>query len=560
MGKEPKTVQELVREIDNLKSNASSFKEKQLGGGFLKWATQFYSLTQVPFSEAGTDVVVPLLQYLFLIEANDLTDSVPIFYIHKDTGKDFKRIKELEAIVRNIWRGGNWNLEFMYASLWSLMAGVGFIEFGYEASGDNSPGNIWGKMIDPTKVYVDPNCTTLDDAWYVMKEQTLYIDEIRMRYPNHANDIFRRANTRVPEVTQFLGLEMPMGPMRSVFGADARLKTQDGMLSLRTVWVKDSTTIEMEAEKKAERLDVPITTILPRPKKILKYPHGRMIVECQGAILYDSPNPYRQFPIVDIHSTPPIQGFWNPPPLKFTASIQGAAQALINQLLDNASRLNKGITYIKENTEISLEEFGGVAGEVHVIPGNSEVPQTTFPPAMPPQMTELPFKFMDYQKEMQGFNEARMGKVQGGNVSSSLQDGATSSSMAITRMRAKLLGKSIQRASEIVLYMMQDTFLEPRYYLDTFGLELEYKDDPKVFKYNPVASNVNLKIHLDPGSIEPMSSASLRMMVPILRNMGLIDVKHALKWLRVPDSDEIAEELMQEAQSAAAAKERSHKK
>ena len=53
-----------------------------------------------------------------------------------------------------------------------------------------------------------------------------------------------------------------------------------------------------------------------------------------------------------------------------------------------------------------------------------------------------------------------------------------------------------------------------------------------------------------------MSAASLRTMVPVLRNLGLIDVKHALKFLRIPDSDEIYEELAKEAQAQAAAKEK----
>lgn len=549
-----KPVSELVREIENLKANANQFKEQRLGNGFLKWTEQFYSLERVPFSDAGGDTVFPLLQYLFLIEANDLTDSVPLFYIHKEKSNGPQRLKEIELIIRNLWREENWNLEFLYATLWSLLVGVGFVEFGLDSSGKDGEGKVWGKSVNPLRMFVDPHCTTLDDAWYIMKEDMKYIDEIRMLYPYHADEIMRKARKGIPEVTQFMGLEMPTGPMRSVFGADnARLKTTDGMFLIRTLWIKDSSVMEVERERIAEIKGLPVKSVLPPPRFVRKYPYGRMLVECEGTILYDSPNPYRSFPFVDVHATPPIQGFWNPPPLKFTASMQSTAQELINQLLDNCARLNKGMIFIKENTQISLEEFGGVAGEVHVIPANSDYPHQMFPPAFPPQMTELPFKVLEYQKEMQGFNEARLGQMKGGNISSSLQDGASTSSMAITRLRTKLLGRAIQRASEIILSIMQDYYLEPRYYLDYFGLEkVDREEENPYLKLNPMMQE-KLTVRLDPGSIEPLSATSLRTMVPLLRNMGLIDVKHALEFLRIPDRDEIFQTLQQEAQAAAAA-------
>lgn len=558
-----KPIQEIVRQIQNLKSNAAQFKEVKLGNGFQKWTEQFYSMERVPFSESGEQTFFPLLQYLFLIESSDLTDSIPLFYVHKEGNEGLSRVKATEKVIRSIWREESWNLEFLYASLWSLLLGVGFVEFGLDSTGADGRGKVWGKSVNPAHIYVDPHCTTLDDCWYMIKEDMKYIDEIRVLYPYHADEILKRARRGIPEVTQYLGLEMPMGPMRSVFGADnTRLKTTDGMFLLRTVWIKDSTTIEVERELLAQMKGIPVKSILPPPKAIQKYPYGRMIVECEGTILYDSPNPYRMFPFADVHCTPPIQGFWNPPALKFTASMQSTAQELLNQLLDNAARLNKGMFFIKENTQISLEEFGGVAGEVHVIPANSDVPTQLMPQPFPPQMTDLPFKVLEYQKEIQGFNEARMGNVKGGNVSSSLLEGATVSSMGITRLRTKLLGKAIQRASEVVLTTMQDYYLEPRYYLDHFGVEKLMADDIKEASYLKLEpmNRDRLSIHLDPGSIEPLSSASLRTMVPVLRNLGLLDTKHALEFLRIPDRDEIFEALQQEAQAAAAAKEKPHKK
>ena len=57
---------------------------------------------------------------------------------------------------------------------------------------------------------------------------------------------------------------------------------------------------------------------------------------------------------------------------------------------------------------------------------------------------------------------------------------------------------------------------------------------------------------VDPASIKPVSMAARRSLVPLLRNMGMMSVKHGLKWLEIPEADEIYKELGTEAAMALA--------
>jgi hypothetical protein len=68
-----------------------------------------------------------------------------------------------------------------------------------------------------------------------------------------------------------------------------------------------------------------------------------------------------------------------------------------------------------------------------------------------------------------------------------------------------------------------------------------------------LAKSDNYNVYLDPGSIRPMSGAALKMMVPQLRQLGLLDTQTALEIVDVPGAAEIASNLRTEQQLAALA-------
>lgn len=77
---------------------------------------------------------------------------------------------------------------------------------------------------------------------------------------------------------------------------------------------------------------------------------------------------------------------------------------------------------------------------------------------------------------------------------------------------------------------------------------------PNKVTWQPDEAAEDYDVRLSDGSIRPMSESALRSMVIELRKANLIDARHALQMLDVPDWEEIADALEKEMQLAALAK------
>jgi hypothetical protein len=77
---------------------------------------------------------------------------------------------------------------------------------------------------------------------------------------------------------------------------------------------------------------------------------------------------------------------------------------------------------------------------------------------------------------------------------------------------------------------------------------------PDKVTWQPDEASEDYDVRLSDGSIRPQSESALRSMVIELRKANLIDARHALMMLDIPDADEIADALEKEMQLAALAK------
>ena len=55
------------------------------------------------------------------------------------------------------------------ALLYGLLYGLGIFQYGYDDRLDNGEGNAWIETLDPFDTYIDPYCTSIEDARYVIK-------------------------------------------------------------------------------------------------------------------------------------------------------------------------------------------------------------------------------------------------------------------------------------------------------------------------------------------------------------------------------------------------------
>ncbi len=137
-----------------------------------------------------------------------------------------------------------------------------------------------------------------------------------------------------------------------------------------------------------------------------------------------------------------------------------------------------------------------------------------------------------------------------GNLSAPLFDASVLQAQSLTRLRARLLAKTIRRLARIVFMTMGRMYTQhrdfPTFIQGDEGLSYEpvkwepLVDDPSVYQ-----------LQIDENSIRPFSQVTMRMLVPMLRQMGALDQQTMLEMLEIPNSEKIRERLGKEAQQAA---------
>lgn len=544
----------LCRQLDNLQRISAQQKRDQLGDDWFKQVRDLYNVftkdSDAPMFRPT--VRVPEAQTLGFMEAIDLSDIEPRIYLIK-SWENYQQDENAEVCLQAFWRDAHVNMQILYANMWSWFCGNGFVQVGHDPTKRNGRGDIVVRWRDPESVFPDPYAIDDEDWQYLILEDFMWLDRVRQLWPipGQRVTLTKSADTLV-DVSQAqrsntsFGLEVPRGPMQAMIpGMPVSSVPGDARVRVRTLFLRDST--RKKVGGKDDRMT--LSGMAP-PEYAMRYPRGRMIVECNGVILFDGENPYlhREFPVIRFIGMPALHGFWAPPPLRYTKSLQEIAERFITQDFENTIRLNNGTWFIDEATGIDAERFGGVPGEVQMKAKDSPTPELVQPKGSSEGMNKAG-ELLKKQRELQGFAESRMGKTPQGNTSTNLFEGAVSQGQTLTRGRARLTYAPIVRMARLILMTMAQYTKDERVFADPRS------DGYGIVRWKPVdEANVEKYIaHVDPASIRPFSDAMLASRVPLMRNMGLLDRESALEALRWPNRKKVVERLGKEAQAAAQA-------
>ena len=528
---------------------AMALKERTnvLGEKFFKEVNQFYNLSYLRAVQSPSfrpNVMVPELQMLMLQEASDLLDSNPRVYVSElrklASGMQKERRLSVEKAIQAQWESGFFNLNILMAQIWALFCGNGYIQIWHDSEANGGLGEVRLFARDPATVYVDPNATSDDDAYFVMWEDPMYIDEIEARWPERGHLVRPSQITQVTRASGVSQLDFTPGPMRSV--GDLIMSQPGGFeqqVTVRTTFIRDSTREMADPKEKTP-------AGLPRPKYRLKYPNGRMIVDAAGTLLYDGNNivPSGEFPLVRLVGLPAITGYYAPPPINFSRDLQNLAEKFFSRTYENAQRVNNVITYVYKGSGINISKFGGLPGEVHELNIQGKKPDVQGVTPYPESIIRMPGTLLDLQKQIHSFTGARQGNPGAGNISSSLFEGAISQAQGMTRLRGKLLGPAITRIARIVLAFMQEFYGRDHDFEIMSGESIESLtwEGTKEARY---------RVSIDPGSIKPMSQSAIRALAPKLAELHMIDQKALLDILDFPDRQGIIERMQKAAQEVA---------
>lgn len=535
------------RQIDELVRISQDARKEVYGPEWDRDCKNFYNLFESTkrMPSYRPSIKAPQLQILLLQEAAESTDTNIRVFIHKKTERD----KEREKAFQEYWKKNFFGLQILMAQIYAQFSGTSWLSVGNDPMANRGKGLVWLRARKQETVYCDPSSPWPEDWSWQCVEDYIYIDTLRKDTPHHIESVKKATGKSMKLAGGPAGdLEMPPGPMSiSARGLPSGEEySTEGLLRRRTLYCLDSTLREVtEAEKQMfEKNKLPIPEMLP------KYPTGRMVVDVEGTIMVDGdswcPLPDK-WPNVPVWALPPWDTVWCPAPMKYTKSLQDAAEQQMTNTYENARRLNNGMMVIHETTGLTANTVGGFPGEVVVVSAISQPGagiDIKYPPPFPPQMITLPQSYLALQKELRGATPERQGRAGTGNVGPDLFDAAVSQSQAGTRLTARLYSWSIQKIVDLLFYTMSKSFGDPMVFLDR----------DKIIKWNPDSAAEEFEIQVPDGAVRPMSQTALRSMIIELKKAGMIDTRHGLEMLDVPDADEIADAVEREMALAALAK------
>lgn len=530
----------IIQQIDLLQRIAKDAKRDLLGPDWFRNVKDFYSLD----AAQGTGplvfrprVDIPQLQMFMLSETAELSDNTPVIYLTNEEGnRDSKR----ESIYRGIWKQEWYSLSIMMAQLWANFGGTGILAAGIDPFAYNGRGSVWLDAIDPEDF--DPDPTAMQDDWeYLVYTRPMTLDAVRRRWPDTGWRIPARPAARSQSGGGTPSLQMPFGPMTSMGSTPAAKGfPSTGLINVRFCYTLDPTPEKVKDAAGNSAAD----KFLSASKFKLRFPNGRLTIDGDGYLLYDgdNPTPHRKFPFIPYWGLPKLEGFWAPPPIRYTRTLQEFAERSLTQAFENAYRCNNGIWLLPDGSGLDADKFGGLPGEIQVVNMNHGEPKFVSPNAFPASYLEYIKYAMATQAELQGYSGARGGQPGAGNLSVELYESAIEESSKLTKLRARLSARSIQKTAELVFYLLAKFFGERR------GLKFPTMEDGQfeMGEWEPISDYSSWNIMVDPGSMEVMSAKNLRKTALALNQAGKIDTETLLNTLGWPGAKEIAEKADQE--------------
>lgn len=511
---------------------------------FNRWLDMYYgNHWQDSTPSYKPPVVINELRTLILSEANDLSEGMLRLYIQKDP-RNGGRDREAERAMRAIWSREQIDLKLLFAMCWALILGTGFLRVQWDPDGFHGLGDVIVDDLDPRHVLPDPDA--LDDKrWsFVIVESPMDLMEIRRLFPVEGRrvppeddwSIRDRNHAGPPGDISWATYQGPMSDT-SLIG-----KTIKGYKKARSrvldCFVKDDSVekvVENATDSDGNYLKDDDGNFIYKESYKPKYPNGRRIIGANGVILFDgpNPNPLNDFGILRVVLEPTLGRFWSQGFVQQTCELQLAADKLMSSVVENAIRLNNGIIVAGTNTGVDWESFTGMPGQIVTINQGSTF-DIKYPPPMPPDMVQAPWRMLDMQRRILGYQDSRAGQASRGNVSAELTETEISQAQGPTRLRGRMLYYTVQRLAEMVFARMANGYLTPRVIPAVEG---------EMFRpvtWNPLPDPQKYHVYIDPASFQVMSRTMLRRLGLALYKMRVVDRKSLLSVVSWPDADEVA--------------------
>lgn len=540
---------------------------------FEKWLGLYYG-QHYPESTPSyrPPVVVNELRTLILQEASDLSDTNFRVYVMSNP-RSGGRDEAAERAFRAFWVRQHVDLKIVESVVWASIVGTGFLRVWWDPDAFYGMGDVVVEVVDPRLVLPDPDATDDQHMFYRLVESVLDLTEIQRLFPRRGYEVTPEERYSMKGAGNDVGIGTThvSSSLQTGWPISGPLSAGDALLGRSYKGYKKARARVLDCiidDPTIETVAIPLKGPLGETMKNesgeeiyeslrqMKYPGGRRIVGANGIILYDGPNtnPGGDKEIIRVTLEPTLGRFWGGQGfVQQTGELQLAADKLTSAVVENAIRLNNGIIVVKGNTGLEWESFASIPGQIVQLARDGEF-TIVYPPPMPPDMIQAPWRLLDMQRRVLGFPDPRTGQSGAGNVSPELTEVEISQSQGTTRLRAKHLYHVVQRLAEMVFARMAANYTTERAIPAVEGEQFK----PVVWK--PIENPEHYAIYVDPASFQVMSRSLLRRTALLLYKMGAVDRTAVLEQLGWPHWEEVAGRMDQAEQMMAVAKMQAKKK
>lgn len=337
---DPALRERLMRKLDGLASESREYRRKHVEADWNLVEAYFQSQH---WPDKPAEGYVPritdnqLFKFIFQ-ELALLTDSkgrasvVPAPLTH--SGDEFALWLEhsarmLDQMTQAVWQQTRVDEEREKAILDQQLKYKGFLKVIWDPAMGDGLGDVRVVRLNPWTVYVDPNATTFDDAYYLRLRVPRSIDYIERKWPWAKGLVEPDVELSAYEIdspTAFFGR---MGTRRYPGDKSVR-QSQIPRAWVEEFWIRDLDEDEVrDGEETITRL---------------RYPGGRVVQRVGDVLLDDFANPFldADWPLVEIPAWPPIEKFWEAPDPIRMIPMQDVTNKMWSITVANAVRMASG--------------------------------------------------------------------------------------------------------------------------------------------------------------------------------------------------------------------------
>lgn len=465
--------------------------------------------------------------------------------------------RDIETCLRAIWTSYDWDAE-VEKVLWdAMMYGTGFFKVTWAPALGDGKGDVSLHRIDPFAIYPDPNCTSFEDAQYIIEARRMSLQELDRRFPGTAKKLRDRefgagdnleqrddlfGNTGKAPMANTAAISPVTAPLWGLPGGNKQKVDnvfRDDGITVYECWLREHKVVQ-EDDGVAHLYDqwrvviVAADMVLLDEKSTDLYKHGQ--------------HPYVRYVLNELGD------FWGISLVDHLAPLQVSLNRLLAALQSNAELAGNPIFLEDSASGIPRTRIVNRPGQRLTVNRGSEV-QWLNPPDMAAGVSDLVKFYIGEMERVSGLSAMVRGATPQGRNAQGVMDSVQEAAFVRVRLALRSLERTLRGVGQLAASLFTDFYTQPRIVaiVGAHGEQTSLTLGSRHFHVTDITTGktepLRFTILIQAGSSTPISRQQRSAEAMQLFAMGGIDILALLDAFDYPNRTEIAQRVMQ-AQAA----------